>query len=119
MLPILFYEKTGCFNNTKQKNILKEFGCEVLATNILDIKFTQQKLLDFFGEQSIKECVNKKALKLQNININLDTISNQELLNKMIQKPILIKRPLIAIGEKKFCGFDIHKLVNYVIKANK
>jgi len=34
----------------------------------------------------------------------------------MITNPILIKRPLIAIGSNRFCGFDLNKILDYKLR---
>jgi nitrogenase-associated protein len=116
MIPIIFYEKPGCVNNTKQKKKLVDFGFNVISTNLLKTNFSKEQLLSFFGEKSVKDCINPNAPVVKNKELNVNNISDENLLTLMIADPILIKRPLIAIGSNKFCGFDLNKILDFKLK---
>ncbi len=116
MIPILFYEKPGCVNNTKQKKRLVDFGFNVISTNLLKTNFSKEQLLNFFADMSIKDCINPNAPAIKNKELDIDNISDENLLTMMISNPILIKRPLIAIGSNKFCGFDLNKILDFKLK---
>lgn len=116
MIPVIFYEKVGCVNNTKQKKRLKDFGFNVISTDLLKTNFSKNQLLNFFENKSIKECINPNAPLVKNKEIDLDNTSDEELLNLMISNPILIKRPLITIGTNKFCGFDLNKILDFKLR---
>ena len=116
MIPIIFYEKVGCVNNTKQKKRLKDFGFNVISTDLLKTNFSKKQLLNFFENKSIKECINPNAPLIKNNEIDLENTSDEDLLNLMISNPILIKRPLITIGTSKFCGFDLNKILDFKLR---
>ena len=119
MIPIIFYEKPGCINNTKQKVKLKEFGFNVICTNLLETNFSKNQLLSFFDGREIKECINKNAPAIKNSELDIENLSDENILELMISNPILIKRPLITVGSNKFCGFDINKLLNLKLEEIK
>ncbi len=55
MVTVLFYEKPGCINNTKQKVLLKAAGHEVQAHNLLTEPWTAESLRPFFGALPVAE----------------------------------------------------------------
>ena len=61
MATIVFYEKPGCGNNTKQKVWLAASGHTVLPKNLLIEKWTAEKLRPFFGEMPVEKWFNPSA----------------------------------------------------------
>ena len=61
MANIVFFEKTGCINNTRQKRILMLAGHEVETINLLDYPWTEETLLDFFDQLEVKDWFNRNA----------------------------------------------------------
>lgn len=107
---VVFYEKTGCLGNKKQKELLKANGVDFEVKSMLDTKWEKSTLESFFDGLEINQIVNEAAPKVKSGEINFKTISKEQLLEKMIAEPILIKRPLIIVGDKKICGFNITQL---------
>lgn len=107
---IVFYEKPGCAGNKKQKELLKSHGVEFEVKSILDTKWDKTTLSSFFEGLDVKEIVNQFAPKIKSGEININSLTKEQLIYKMIEEPILIKRPLIRIDDVKVCGFNIPKL---------
>lgn len=110
MATIIFYEKPGCRNNTRQKALLTEAGHSVEALNLLEQVWTVGELEKFFGEKPIAECFNSSAPAITSGKLNPATLSKSEALALMVKEPILIKRPLMKIGEHYLQGFTIERL---------
>lgn len=119
MIPVIFYEKPGCVNNNKQKKSLIDFGFKVICANLLETNFSKDQLLKFFGNKNVKACINNNAPAVKNREIDIDNLTDENILEMMIKNPILIKRPLIAVGENRFCGFDINRLLNLKLEEIK
>ena len=107
MVTIIFYEKPGCINNTKQKVLLISSGHTVEAHSLLTTSWTAETLLQFFGDRPIVEWFNPSAPAIKSGNIIPATIDAETALTQMIQDPLLIRRPLIQVGEQRMVGFDI------------
>lgn len=107
---VVFYEKTGCRGNARQKALLKEYGVTFEVRSLLDTKWNAQTLNAFFEGLSPKEMLNPFAPQLKDGTFKLDDYTKESLIKKMVQEPILIRRPLLQIGDVKLCGFDIPKL---------
>lgn len=107
---VIFYEKPGCMGNAKQKKLLQSNNVAFEVRSILDTKWDKKTLESFFENLNIYDITNQFAPKVKNNQINLDTTSKSEMIEMMIKDPILIKRPLLVIGEQKICGFDIQRI---------
>jgi len=109
---IIFYEKTGCSGNKKQKELLKSNGIFFHIKSILDTHWTKDTLEPFFEGLNKSEIINQFAPQIKNNEIKINEYSKEELIELVCQNPILIKRPLIQIGSNYICGFDIIKINN-------
>lgn len=107
---VTFYEKTGCLGNKRQKEVLKANGVEFEVKSMLDTKWDKTTLESFFEDLEKEQIVNETAPKIKSGEIDVASLTKEQLIYKMISDPILIKRPLIIVGDTKICGFDIPKL---------
>lgn len=105
-MEIHFYEKPGCINNTKQKQLLEEKGHTIIAYNILSTKWTVENLALFFNEMPLESWFNKSAPRIKSGEVDPALFNKTTALNAMVADPFLIKRPLIKVGEHCACGID-------------
>jgi nitrogenase-associated protein len=115
-MKVIFYEKPGCTNNTKQKQMLMESGHQVLAKSLLTERWTEERLKEFFGNKPVALWFNMAAPAIKSGELTPETFSEETALKAMIQDPLLIKRPLIETEEGKVSGFDnelVNKLINH------
>jgi len=119
MSKITFFEKTGCVNNTKQKQILALFGYEVEAVDLIKYDWTKDEILAFLGELPPNEWFNTKAPDITSGKIDPSTFTKETALEALLNKHILIRRPLLDIEGSKLAGFDIDKINSAVLKAKK
>jgi len=110
MTTITFYEKPGCGNNTKQKALLVASGHEVIARNLLTESWTQEHLLDFFGERPVAEWFNRAAPRVKSGEVIPELLDEAEALQLMLADPLLIRRPLMEADGRKEVGFDQEKI---------
>ncbi len=106
MATVVFYEKPGCGNNTKQKMWLASSGHTVLAKNILTEKWTAEKLHAFFGELPVEKWFNMAAPRVKSGEIDPATFDADAALELMLQEPLFIKRPLMEVDGVLRAGFD-------------
>jgi len=114
MTTILFYEKPGCINNTKQKALLKSAGHEVQAHNLLTEPWTVESLRLFFGDRPIADCFNRSAPAVKSGEVIPEQMDTEEAIARMVQEPLLIKRPLIQVGDRRLVGFDMETLESWI-----
>lgn len=114
MATITFYEKPGCINGEKQKNILEAAGHKLQCINILSHSWSREELLRYVRGKGVNTIVNYTAPKVKNGEINPEELTFEEAVALMIKDPILIKRPLIQIDSLYIQGFDDDRLKPYL-----
>lgn len=107
---IVFYEKTGCSGNARQKALLREYGIEIEVRSLLETPWDKPTLEAFFEGLTPREMLNPFAPQLKDGTFQLAEYTKESLIEAMIRTPILIRRPLLQIGDVKLCGFDIARL---------
>ena len=106
MAQVIFYEKPGCGNNTRQKALLAAAGHEVVACNLLTEPWTSERLLDFFGARPVTEWFNRAAPSIKSGELMPELLDETEALQLMLADPLLIRRPLIESNGRREAGFD-------------
>ncbi|GAB3473641.1 ArsC/Spx/MgsR family protein [Azotobacter salinestris] len=107
---VIFYEKPGCGGNRRQKTLLQEHGVELEVRDLLSTPWTRERLEPFFAGLEKDAMVNTAAPKIKSGEVDVAALSRDELIEKMLAEPLLIKRPLLEVGETLVCGFDIPRL---------
>jgi len=110
MVQILFYEKPGCINNTRQKKLLAEAGHVVDARNLLTETWRFDSLRPFFQGLAVKDWFNQCAPAVKSGQVKPETLDEEGALALMLQEPLLIRRPLMMIDAEYFVGFDVDRL---------
>lgn len=103
---IIFYEKPGCMTNAKQKQALRDAGYKVIERDLLNHGMKEEELYEFFKKMPVTKWFNPNAPQIKNGEILPINLTPEEALTMVTQNPILLRRPLMIIGEKKLCGFN-------------
>lgn len=106
MATVIFYEKPGCINNTKQKALLLAAGHQLQARNLLVESWTAANLRRFFGSRPLAEWFNASAPRIKSGEVIPSELDESTALALMVADPLLIRRPLIQVGEVYEVGFD-------------
>lgn len=106
MSTVVFYEKPGCGNNTKQKVWLAASGHTVLAKNLLTEKWTAERLRAFFGDLPVAQWFNPAAPRVKSGEVDPTAYDAQTALAMMLAEPLLIRRPLMEVDGEFRAGFD-------------
>jgi nitrogenase-associated protein len=106
MATVTFLEKTGCSGNARQKKLLADSGHEVIARDLRHINWTNTSLLDFLAGLPVHQWFNRAAPALKSGEIVPEELDEATALALMRENPLLIRRPLMQVGEKRMVGFD-------------
>lgn len=106
MATVYFYEKPGCVNNTRQKQLLVSAGHQVVARNLLTEAWEPLRLQAFFTGLSVRNWFNYSAPAIKTGEIDPETLNETEALVLMLKDPLLIRRPLMQVGGRLMAGFD-------------
>ncbi len=110
---MLFYEKPGCINNKRQKQLLREAGHEVMAKNLLTEHWEISHLLLFFKGHPVADWFNRSAPAVKSGELVPEHLDARQALELMLQNPLLIRRPLMQVGEHYHLGFDLASVQNW------
>ena len=114
MTDIIFYEKPGCINNTKQKKLLQDAGHRVDARSLLTTAWTPEELRPYFGDRPIAEWFNPSAPRIKSGEVDPTGLDEGTALSLMMSDPLLIRRPLICVGSDRDVGFDLEKIQSWI-----
>ena len=114
MATIYFYEKPGCINNTRQKKLLAAAGHQVVALNLLMETWQAERLRPFFGKLSVRNWFNYSAPAIKQGEIDPENLTEHEALALMQKNPLLIRRPLMQVGDRLMAGFDQQAVDNWI-----
>jgi nitrogenase-associated protein len=110
MATVIFYEKPGCTNNTRQKRLLTEAGHTVIAKSVLEQPWTIETLRLFFGDLAVHDWFNYSAPAIKYGEIEPDKLDENQALALMLATPLLIRRPLMQVGDDYRAGFDAEQV---------
>ncbi|WP_414519474.1 ArsC/Spx/MgsR family protein [Nostoc sp. PCC 9305] len=114
MARVIFYSKPGCKGGTKQKVLLTAAGHEVIPCNLLTEPWTVERLRSFFGDRPVAEWFNLSAPKIKSGEVVPEKIDAETALTLMLKEPLLIRRPLLEVGERREVGFDVQKIDTWI-----
>lgn len=107
MAIVDFYEKPGCVGNAKQKQLLQLAGHVLRVRNLLTEPWTPERLRPFFGDRPVVDWFNPTAPLIKAGEICPEQTRAEVALALMIEQPILIRRPLLQVGDRCVAGFDM------------
>jgi nitrogenase-associated protein len=114
MANVIFYEKPGCANNARQKRLLMEAGHELIVRNLLETCWTAEELRAFFGDKPVSEWFNRAAPGVKSGEVVPEALGEQDALDLMLEDPLLIRRPLMQVGERREAGFDTQRVQEWI-----
>lgn len=114
MTTVIFYETPASIKNKKQKALLQAAGHTVEAYNLLTQAWTVESLRLFFGNLPVTEWFNYTAPQIKSGKIVPAKLDAETALNLMIDDPLLIRRPLMQVGERREVGFDSNKIAAWI-----
>ncbi|AJA48447.1 nitrogenase-associated protein [Clostridium pasteurianum DSM 525 = ATCC 6013] len=110
MAHIVFYTKPGCRGGIMQKQLLISSGHEIEERSILDEKWTPDTLYPYLKGLNVKEWYNKNAVAVKNGTVIPGSLPEDKALELLCSDPLLIKRPLMIVGDKLVAGFNVEYL---------
>ncbi len=110
MAKVVFYEKPGCGGNARQKALLIASGHELEVRNLLAEPWTATSLRPYFGAKPLPEWFNASSPRVKSGAVRPGELTPDAALAMMVADPLLIRRPLMQVGERRESGFDHAKV---------
>jgi len=111
---VVFFEKPGCINNTRQKQLLTEAGHAVDARNLLTADWQPDELRSYFAGMPLNEWFNRGAPAIKKGDVVPPELDEEKALILMQQDPLLIRRPLMKVGNERRAGFNKDEIDNWI-----
>ncbi|MBE9107134.1 nitrogenase-associated protein, partial [Nostoc cf. edaphicum LEGE 07299] len=86
----------------------------VIPCNLLTESWTVERLRSFFGDRPVAEWFNLSAPKIKSGEVVPEKIDAETALTLMLKEPLLIRRPLLEVGERREVGFDVQKIDTWI-----
>ncbi|THF62221.1 thioredoxin domain-containing protein [Pseudothauera rhizosphaerae] len=106
MSHVTFWWKPGCATNTRQIGLLKAAGCTVEVRDLLTEPWTPALLAGFFGALPVAQWFNPAAPAVKSGAVVPAAFTPEAALARMVEEPLLIRRPLIEVAGLRRAGFD-------------
>ncbi len=106
MAHVIFYEKPGCGGNARQKALLRAARHTLDVRDLLSAPWNTESLMAFLAPLPVAEWFNRAAPAVRSGEVVPDALDAQSALALLLARPLLIRRPLMAIGEQRMAGFD-------------
>lgn len=114
MAHILFYEKPGCAGNARQKQLLRKAGHRLEVRDLLSCSWTAEALLAFLKPLAVTQWFNPSAPAVKSGEIDPGQLEPGPALALLLERPLLIRRPLMLIEGQHFVGFDTEQLATWL-----
>ena len=103
MKKIIFYSYLKCSTCRKAAKWLNEKGVEYQLIDIVNepplLDYLELALEQFSADK--KKVFNTRGIAFKSINLDIDSLSREEILQLLLSNGKLIKRPFLVYGEKK------------------
>jgi nitrogenase-associated protein len=107
MTHIVFFEKPGCANNTRQKAWLAQAGHEIEAKSLLTHPWTPGELLSYLEVLPVAQWFNRAAPRVKSGEVVPEALDREAALALLLAEPLLIRRPLILAAGRRGVGFEV------------
>ncbi len=106
MADVIFFEKPGCAGNARQRKLLEASGHTVHARSLLAEPWTAATLRPFFGDLPAADWFNRSAPAIKSGEVDPAALDEAGAMALLLANPLLIRRPLLQVGDERRCGFD-------------
>lgn len=113
MTDITLYHYSRCSKSRAALAMLEERGINATVVHYLDTPLNAQqlsKLLEKLG-LSARQMMRQGEAVYSEINLDNPDLSEAQLIDAMVQTPILIERPILAVGSRAAIGRPIDNLI--------
>ena len=112
MEEITIIHNPGCSKSRKALKILTEKNFKIDIHLYLNKKLSKNDLEEILKKLKIKpiNLMRKKEKTFKDLNLANKTLSDDELIDCMVEHPIIIERPIIIYGKKAIIARPLEKI---------
>ncbi len=114
MAEIIFFEKPGCGGNARQKKVLSDSGHRLTVKDLLSHPWNAAELLAFMGKLPTDLWFNRASPRVKSGEIVPEAQTPDSALALLLSDPLLIRRPLMQVGDSRMVGWDEGKVADWI-----
>jgi len=105
---VTLYTSPSCTSCRKAKLWLEEHGIDYVERNIFSEPLTREEIKEILRmtEDGTDEIISTRSKTFQELNLNLDTLSLQDLYELIQNHPGLLRRPIIIDEKRLQVGYN-------------
>lgn len=105
---IRLYISPSCTSCRKARKWLQEHDLKFVEKNIFHIPLSKDEIKEILSltDEGTKEIISYRSKAYQNLDCDLDTLPMSELLDLFIEKPSLLRRPIIMDDLRLQIGYN-------------
>ncbi|MFB5195825.1 transcriptional regulator SpxA [Neobacillus sp. KR4-4] len=113
---INFYTSTSCGSCRKAKDWLDQHQIAYIERDILTYPFTIEEIKNILRltEDGTDEVISTRSKAFQKVNLNMDSLSIQELYQIIKDNPGLLRRPIILDEKRLQVGYHEHEIRKFL-----
>ncbi|OKP05692.1 arsenate reductase (glutaredoxin) [Xenorhabdus eapokensis] len=104
---VIFYHNPRCSKSRETLKLIEELGITPEIIHYLDTPPTAEQLavlLQQLGFKDARQLMRTKEDRYKELNLGDATLSQEALLQAMVENPKLIERPIVVVGDKARLG---------------
>lgn len=106
MAEVIFFEKAGCAGNARQRELLIAAGHRLDVRDLRQHFWSNVRLLEFLGDLPVAQWFNPAAPAIRSGTIVPGQLDRVSALAMLRDNPLLLRRPLLQVGDERRVGFD-------------
>ena len=114
MAIVTFFGKPGCVGNRRQMEVLKAAGHQVVFRDLLTEPWSADGLMRFLGGLPVADWFNRSAKRVKAGEVVPDHLGADEALGVLLAEPLLIRRPLMAVGDTRVVGWEPERVSAWI-----
>ena len=105
---IVVYTSPGCASCRKVKNYLKDNHLEFIEKNIFNTLLNKDEIKYLLSrtENGTDDIISKRSKIIQESDIDIESMSVNDLCDFIVQNPSILKRPIIIDNKNMQIGYD-------------
>lgn len=118
---ITIYTSPSCSSCKKVKNWFKEMGIPFREKNIFASVLNPQELKEMLmkSENGTDDIISKRSNIIKNGNIDIDSMSINELIDFIKNNPSILKRPIIVDDRRIQVGYNSEEIRTFIPAAKR
>lgn len=113
---IVIYTSPGCASCRKVKNWLKEHELKYIEKNIFNVLLNDKEVRYLLKrtENGSDDLISRRSKIIRDNNIDIDSMSVDELITFIINNPSVLKRPIIIDDRNMQFGYDSEEIETFI-----